>query len=394
MQVFKEKKWEQMKENISYITNFVFIPYARRVVRFFALPYCYFYMVNWEQCKAGRFRVAVDFFYIFFVLKYFPDNYSLCRLWEKPKSEWGYYYASNYDPYQRRQLRKFVQKKEHVILFEDKNICYQLCRAHKLPLPIQIGYADNKKQCVELLNNHFQTQENGKVIIKPVGGSAGSGILLAWQENGLINLKNNNGLYNVDSMPFSGTAVLQEVILQHHFLDKVASSSVNTIRIVTMLGNDDNVVFLGALARFGVGSSFLDNTSQGGIAVGIDVKTGCLVEHGFDFFTKKYVKHPGSGIVFNGLCMPFWQDVLKLAEKTQRCFQFHKLIGHDVAITEIGPVIIELNSIYDNVHLEMCCGPILQNDSVLEQYMEYNLLINRKQVALYNSLMARDAHNV
>ncbi|CAK8725042.1 hypothetical protein GMJAKD_15455 [Candidatus Electrothrix aarhusensis] len=387
MQTFKEKKWDNLKESLAYFSNFVLIPYIRRIIRFFALPYCYFYMVNWEECKAGRLQVASDFLYIFFVLKYFPDNYSVCRFWEKSRREWSFYYGSNYDPFQRRQLRKFVQKKEHVIIFEDKDICYQLCRANEFPLPVQIGRADNKKLCVELLNEYFQSQRDGKIIIKPVGGSAGSDILLAWQENNLLKLKNNNDLYDINSMPFCGPAVLQEVLIQHHVLDQLVSTSVNTIRIVTMLGDNDNVIFLGAYIRFGVGGSFLDNTSQGGVPVNIDIQKGCLAKYGFDFSTKKHTQHPDTGVVFEGINIPLWQDVLKLAKKIQRCFYFHKLMGHDIAITENGPVIIELNSIYDNVGLERSCGPILQNDAVLKQYMKYNLLINKKQVELYNLLV-------
>ena len=55
-------------------------------------------MVNWDECDRNKILVCYDHLYIFFALKYFPDNYTSCRLWEKPRSEWKYYYGRGYDP--------------------------------------------------------------------------------------------------------------------------------------------------------------------------------------------------------------------------------------------------------------------------------------------------------
>ena len=42
------------------------IPYIRRFQRFVALPYAYFFLVNWKECTASPLRVLSDFIYIFF----------------------------------------------------------------------------------------------------------------------------------------------------------------------------------------------------------------------------------------------------------------------------------------------------------------------------------------
>jgi len=123
------------------------IPYMRRIERFIALPYCYLKLVNWSECGATRLQVVKDLLYIFFVLKYFPDNYSLCRLWEKDRKTWTQYYGSIYEPYQRSRLRKEVQKEEYRVIFEDKNICYQLCKVAGLPLPMQYSFIEPAHSC-------------------------------------------------------------------------------------------------------------------------------------------------------------------------------------------------------------------------------------------------------
>ena len=107
MNIDLEALSDRSKRNASQFW-FACVPYVRRFLRFLALPYC-FSKVNWKECTKTKTQVAFDFLYIFFRLKYFPDNYSPCRLWEKNRAEWAYYYGSNYDPYQRRQLRKVVQ---------------------------------------------------------------------------------------------------------------------------------------------------------------------------------------------------------------------------------------------------------------------------------------------
>lgn len=76
-------------------------PYLRQLLRFLGLPYCYLYLVDWKQCRRSPVLVAMDQLYIFFVLRYFPDNYSNCRLYELPRREWAFYYGSSYHPFQR-----------------------------------------------------------------------------------------------------------------------------------------------------------------------------------------------------------------------------------------------------------------------------------------------------
>ena len=117
-------------------------PYIRRIIRFCLLPYCYFKLVPWHECTRSRINVLKDLLYIFFVLKYYPDNYGPCRLWEKDKSEWSFYYGSSYDPYQRQKLRKFVQRYDYRILYEDKELWQQFAKGLHIALPPYFGVID------------------------------------------------------------------------------------------------------------------------------------------------------------------------------------------------------------------------------------------------------------
>ena len=370
---------------INFFSNLgtTIIPYSRRFLRFLALPYAYFYMMDWDECKASRIKVAFDFLYIFFILKYFPDNYSLCRFWEKDRSEWKYYYGSIYNPYNRARLRKKVQLDEYRILFDDKEVCYQLCQSANLPLPRQFAVIDDTGDIHKLLKDLHQETGLDKFIIKPVTGKGGEDIFLVlFTENGIHvkqNVKKENKTLSMSFKEFNikRRSVVQEFVNQHESLKRLSQYSLNTIRIATLLTKEKTVIFLGGLIRIGHDKSIVDNSSSGGVAVGIDIESGTLKEIGYDFKSKTYRVHPTSGFIFAGFQIPFWKEILEIAKKTQLIFPYYKLLGSDIALSKEGPVIIEINASYDNVGLEQKSGPVLARPEVLNAFKEYDLLSRR-----------------
>ncbi len=49
----------------------IVVPCAQRVLRFFALRYCYPAQIDWPECAASRLQVPVDLLHVFFGLKYY-----------------------------------------------------------------------------------------------------------------------------------------------------------------------------------------------------------------------------------------------------------------------------------------------------------------------------------
>jgi hypothetical protein len=56
-----------------------------------------------------------------------------------------------------------------------------------------------------------------------------------------------------------------------------------------------------------------------------------------------YSKHPDHGRDIEGVLIPFWGEAKALVTATLSLFPRMKYGGFDVAITETGPVIVELN---------------------------------------------------
>jgi len=361
-------------------------PLVRRTLRFCALPYCYFSLIDWNECTASRGQVAKDLLYIFFRLKYFPDNYSACRFWEKDRKEWSYYYGSSYHSYQRQKLRKEVQTFERQIVFNDKMICEQLCKGMNIRMPRSFGAitpgSSYRKKIEEL---HQQTGLK-RLIVKPVLGHAGRGIVLSIQNEGKVMIQKGGGQIPLHDFELVDEAIIQEVVTQCEEISDIASASVNTIRVLTLLTRDHEVIPISSSMRFGVGDAYVDNWSSGGIAVGVDHTTGRLKEIAYDKLGKQYRKHPVSNFQFNDFQVPMWEEVLSVASAVQHACTFYKLLGMDIALSKEGPILIEVNANPDIVFQEQTAGPLFKDQKVLREFARYDLLMNGFQQALLKSV--------
>lgn len=139
-------------------------------------------------------------------------------------------------------------------------------------------------------------------------------------------------------------------IVQHPELAKLCPSSVNTLRLVTLLV-DGEPKLLYALLRVGSGKSNVDNISSGGMYTIIG-EDGRLHFPAFcDKTSQYYDAHPVTGTAFSGFTIPMY------AQAVQMCLQAAKVeprlgyIGWDVAITPDGPVLVEANNLpgYDMI---------------------------------------------
>lgn len=362
---------------------FLAVPHFRRAFRFLLLPYCYFFLVNWSKCDASRVKVFWDMLYIFFRLRYYPDNYFQCKLYKKPRSEWAYYYGSIYEPFQRFQLRDFVHPAEYEVLYEDKWVCQILCEGKQLRVPPFVGIIPGGPGSVASLKSLLSRCDisNGLIIAKPINGKGGHAIHVLQVGPGNDLLIAGKEFSELGDSSFPCSYIVQRYIDQHPDL-KSFSKSVNTTRLVTMLTKEDKVIVIGAYIRFSGNDGLVDNLSQGGLAVKINVADGSLDEFGYDRHGNSYSKHPVSQKVFKDFSMPHWDQLVQFGMDVQRKLGFSRLLGMDIAVTPDGPLLIEINSTYDNVDLEEICGPILRNEEVLMAFNDYHLLINDEQKGL------------
>ena len=202
-----------------------------------------------------------------------------------------------------------------------------------------------------------QNMKNGeKLCFKLECGHAGIGFFLLEKRDDKVII--NNGKYDLEtfySLVKKKTYLVQEFVYQHKDIDKFNPSTLNTIRLVTFLAKG-KYRYLGAMFRCGTSNKeCIDNASNGGIFVGIN-DDGTLKDTGYFLKAKSSKIHPTSKIKFEGYQLPMYKEVIDLALKYHAYFPGLKSLGWDIAITENGPIIIEINVGWQTSSIQMCHG--------------------------------------
>lgn len=141
-----------------------------------------------------------------------------------------------------------------------------------------------------------------------------------------------------------GQWLIEEAIVQHPDMNKLCPTSINTVRIVTLL-MDDGAHFVYALVRMGNGVSCVDNISSGGLYTGVDGQ-GKLTGPAFcDKTGLYYDAHPLTGTAFLGFQIPCFDEAVALCKQAATREPHMRYIGWDVAITPNGPVFVEGNNL-------------------------------------------------
>lgn len=156
--------------------------------------------------------------------------------------------------------------------------------------------------------------------------------------------------------------VVQGVLRQHSAISAIHQESINTIRVMTLI-HEEEVHILSCILRMGRGGKRVDNASSGGLFCGID-DDGCLREHAYDYDGFRFDSHPSSGVVFDGYYIPGIDEIKKIVkQKALRLSRFCKMVSWDFAIGEDGdPVFIEVNMSYGEVNFhQMTNGPLLKD---------------------------------
>jgi hypothetical protein len=149
--------------------------------------------------------------------------------------------------------------------------------------------------------------------------------------------------------------IAEEVLKNHPKLEKLNSTSLNTIRIVT-IRTKNSIEFIFAGLRIGVPGQVIDNISKGGGVAAIDIDKGVVIS---DPNTKKTIS--GENVYNNvfsikGFILPMWEETLNLVRTAALVLPEMRYIAWDVAITDKGPALIEGNHSSGNTVIQAHLG--------------------------------------
>lgn len=181
-------------------------------------------------------------------------------------------------------------------------------------------------------------QKHGKFILKPLDESEGHGIRI-WHTD----MYDSETQLQQIAQSALGRVIIEELIQQNTDMASFHPASVNTIRYVVDY-NEKGVNRLWAIIRMGVGNSYIDNTSAGGICAAIDLETGIIISQGVRRNGERYISHPDSGKQIIGTRIPKWEELNKMIEFLRPIDSPVHLVGWDFALSTSGWCIVEGNA--------------------------------------------------
>lgn len=145
--------------------------------------------------------------------------------------------------------------------------------------------------------------------------------------------------------------VLEGVVTQTAQFARFNASSVNTVRFMTALYPDGEVRIIATFIKIGRAGRWVDNAGDGGnVDVVVDVETGRLSDailfEGWDK-VRDIAVHPDSGAPLNGEVIEHWEAIKAEVKDFQRAFPYCKIAAWDIAVSDEGPVAIEVNDFWD-----------------------------------------------
>ncbi len=173
-------------------------------------------------------------------------------------------------------------------------------------------------------------------LYKPLTGSSGQGI---------TKFSRKDWESDVDflrTLQQKGDAILEELVVQHPAMASLCPTSVNTVRVATLLGDKrEGIVY--AFVRIGNGK-VMDNVDCGGMAARVDLETGTLQTVAADKQGNVFSVHPMTQTPIVGFQIPCWEEIKSMCLEAMRVVPQMRFVAWDVAVTENGPLFIEGNS--------------------------------------------------
>jgi len=216
-------------------------------------------------------------------------------------------------------------------LFDDKVTFNLLFQEHIRRTWIKIDVKTDQATFQSFLN------ENPDIIAKPLEGSSGMGI----EHYTCADWSGREEAFFL-SLLQKHIGILEQRVIQHEHMSALCPTSVNTIRIATLLG-DKKLGIVYAFLRIGNGK-IVDNVDCGGMAARVDLASGKLLTVGADKQGNTFCCHPITGTPIIGFEVPFFKEAKAMCLCASQKVPQMRFIAWDVAITPDGPCFIEGNS--------------------------------------------------
>jgi hypothetical protein len=213
-----------------------------------------------------------------------------------------------------------------------------------IPL-IDGDYIKNIADIVDLL------KKEKNLALKLTAGTCGAGFYKLSYINNDFFINNNNVNHNelIEFLSRLENYLITEYIMVHSDLRKIYSHSANTLRVMVIKEDGKQPIIANAMMRFGTKESgVVDFSSCGGISSIVDIKDG-------RYYNAKKIEsnnvvscriHPDTKENIEGI-LPHFELIKEKIIEISKYLSEVRYMGYDVAITDNGFKIIDVNSHQD-----------------------------------------------
>lgn len=297
-----------------------------------------------------------------------------------------YYYYRLYDPsLPREEARRFVGKRVQLWLHHkcndmhwyavvhDKMLFYAAVSGFGLPVPRteavylsgSRGFASPVIRTPEALDAFLRTSSHYPLFLKPIEGIYSVGALsLAAIEGDRIRFTTgevarvDQVVRFVDGLGGEGFKLIgkgyliQKRLEPHPVLAAAFGPTLATIRFFVLL-SADGTAMESAVVKIPLSGHAGDNYWRAGNMLGALEETGVIrrVVTGVGAEMRELTDHPETRASLIGLALPDWEQAKRLCLRAAAMFPGIRTQSWDIALTDEGPVVLELNSGGDlNLH--------------------------------------------
>lgn len=189
-----------------------------------------------------------------------------------------------------------------------------------------------------------------KLVFKDPLGTAGKAVSIAdvtIDNQGTLLIEGRQHIeFLNDFFGENNIVYVEKYLNQNKLINEISPSALNTIRVITIIDNKEEVHVIGSVFRISVDCD-VDNYSRGNIAAEIDIKTGKVITGGiqknsscgeyFDF-------HPITHKPIKNFQIPMWDLIIETVTKAALILPQIRTVGWDVAVLEDSVILIEGNS--------------------------------------------------
>ncbi len=311
-------------------------------------------------------------------------------------------------------LQNRLNPPELACLTEDKSVFYPLCDALGLRVPRTFAAYSREggwtlgggpTHGLDAWKRYLRETAPDAWVMKPADGVYGSGVhAIRRTHDGFVDHRGHH--LSADALlalmhreAGHSRLVLQERLVNHPDLVRLTGAEgLQTVRISTLVTASGEVVVLYAEWKIIVGDSVIDNFKggeTGNLLANISAQTGALADalaFSHDGVGMAALPtHPTTGLRFRDFTLPYWTELLALAQRGAQLFLPSHTLGWDIAITPTGPVVVEANRWWDPAN-EVALGPL--PEGVAEHDLVHGLRRLREEASRFAAPPPTPAFNV